>query len=64
MSILEYGRHVALLHRRRPPRRAHTPTHGFPFLFYMNMGLRLKFLLITQHEVLFMNTSKETEKAE
>ena len=48
---LEYGRHVARLSRRR---RAYAPTsnaaghdnhekstHGFPFLSYMSMGLRL-----------------------
>ena len=50
---LEYGRHVARLHRRRR-RLAYAPTgntaghdntrksiHGFPLLPYMGMGLRL-----------------------
>ena len=48
---LEYGCHLARLHRRR---RAHAPlsntasqdnmrksTHGFPFVSYMGMGLPL-----------------------
>ena len=50
---LEYGRHVARLHRRHP-HRAYAPTrntaghdnkrksiHGFPSFPYMGMGLRL-----------------------
>ena len=50
---LEYGRHVVRLRSRRR-RRAYAPTsdtatmitmrkstHGFPFLSYMSMGLRL-----------------------
>ena len=45
---LEYGRHVLRLRRRRR-RRAYAPrtiplamiTHGFPFLSYMTIGLRL-----------------------
>ena len=51
---LEYGRHVAQLHRRRRRRRAYAPTrntaghenmrksiHGFRSFPYMGMGLRL-----------------------
>ena len=51
---LEYGRHVARLHRHRRRRRAYAPTrttaghdnmrksiHGFPLFPYMVMGLRL-----------------------
>ena len=53
---LEYGHHVARLRRRR--RRVHAPTsntashdnydkstHGFSFLSYMSMGLRLAIAL-------------------
>ena len=51
---LEYGCHVAQLHRRRHRHRAYAPTrttaghdnmrksiHGFPLFPYMGMGLRL-----------------------
>ena len=57
---LEYGRHVARLHRRRRRRRAYAPTsnttgydnmkkstHGFPPFPYMGMGLRLAALRAT-----------------
>ena len=42
MSLLEYGRHVGQLRRRRR-RRHEKSTHGFPFSFpcMMSMGLRL-----------------------
>ena len=56
---LEYGRHVARLHRRHR-RRAYAPTrntagpdnmrksiHGFPLVSYMGVGLRLAALRAT-----------------
>ena len=55
VNLLEYGSHLAPLHRRRGRRRAYAPTsntashdnhkkkstHGFPFVSNMSMGLRL-----------------------
>ena len=57
IHYLEYGRHVARLHRRRPVVRTRPRAiplamitmrksiHGFPFVSYMSMGLRLAALL-------------------
>ena len=60
---LEYGRHLARLHRRRayaPTRNTASQkamrksTHGFPFASYMGMGLRLAALGAAGAPLLFL----------
>ena len=69
--LLEYGRHLARLRRRR----AHAPTNNtvspdrhekinswFPFLSYMSMGFRLIALLLALHFVRMLTAHLQTEK--
>ena len=60
---LEYGRHLARLHRRRAyaptsntasQKAMRKSTHGFPFASYMGMGLRLAVLGAAGAPLLFL----------